>query len=216
MKYHCTSRNWPGNFKNISAIEKVSLVTGSVIKKKEQEEYKTERDDGDGVMAFSDSDSENDSVNLGQPLDALRKLVRDDKLKQRGLDARSSTKFRREQIPGRYVLHQLLMHGRMWEKQPIWGSENGEVIVVDPFCGAGTSMMQAQRLGMHSIGIDIDPMAQTLYHGTSTTNPAKGGTYERMLKAPQFEWVSTSPYTTYTPRHATHHDMFAIVKVLCH
>ena len=38
--------------------------------------------------------------------------------------------------------------------------ENG--LVLDPFCGSGTTLMVAQRLGKRSIGVDINPNSLTL------------------------------------------------------
>lgn len=32
-------------------------------------------------------------------------------------------------------------------------------LILDPFCGSGTMMVEAARLGRHSLGIDIDPLA---------------------------------------------------------
>lgn len=34
-----------------------------------------------------------------------------------------------------------------------------DTAVLDPFCGSGTTLMEAQRAGLHSIGIDLNPIA---------------------------------------------------------
>ena len=171
------------------AHEKVTLSGGAILNKTSREEYKAERDTGELIFSDSDSGPEHDNA-VTTVHTNLRKIARQEKLAQRNDDVKSATKFRREQICGRFVLHQLRMHGRMWDSQPVWGSENGEVLVVDPFCGAGTSLMQAHTLAMDAIGLDIDPMAQTLYHGTSTSKQKKGGTFERLIASPHFEWVT--------------------------
>jgi DNA modification methylase len=35
-------------------------------------------------------------------------------------------------------------------------------VVLDPFCGSGTTLVEARRLGRHSLGTDFSPMAQLL------------------------------------------------------
>jgi len=45
---------------------------------------------------------------------------------------------------------------------PRWGIKfdgSGELLVIDPFCGSGTSNLEALLLGHASIGFDIDPLA---------------------------------------------------------
>src|SRR5437868_3518887 len=32
-------------------------------------------------------------------------------------------------------------------------------VVLDPFCGAGTTLVEAQRLGIESVGVDLNPIA---------------------------------------------------------
>jgi len=39
-----------------------------------------------------------------------------------------------------------------------FGVESGETIL-DPFCGTGTTLIECKKLGIHSIGIEINPMA---------------------------------------------------------
>jgi DNA modification methylase len=46
-------------------------------------------------------------------------------------------------------------------------SQSGE-IVLDPFCGCGTTMVEAKLLGRNSIGVDINPIA-TLVSRVKTT-----------------------------------------------
>ena len=36
---------------------------------------------------------------------------------------------------------------------------NKEAVVLDPFCGSGTTLLEAQRAGFESVGIDLNPIA---------------------------------------------------------
>ncbi len=44
----------------------------------------------------------------------------------------------------------------------ITASSNPGDVVLDPFCGCGTAIVAAQRLGRHWLGIDVTPIATTL------------------------------------------------------
>jgi site-specific DNA-methyltransferase (cytosine-N4-specific) len=53
-------------------------------------------------------------------------------------------------------------------------------MILDPFCGSGTTVVEAMRLGLHSVGIDQNPMARFIA-GTKVAVMAEGGralTYE--------------------------------------
>ncbi len=58
------------------------------------------------------------------------------------------------------------------------GEENDKW-VLDPFCGSGTTLVEAKLLGVNSYGVDIDPMAtlltkvKTTYHEKSELESAK-------------------------------------------
>ena len=175
---------WGKGFKNLPQNEKVTL---SWLSRKARRQYIDGRDTGLKNADVSESECSDDEEYMKN----LKKSSSNARKKQKATDTAASQRFRREQIGGRYVLNQLLMHGRAWEDQPLFGSENGSTVVVDPFCGAATTLMQAHRLGMQSIGIDVDPMAQTLFHGYAATL-AKAGTYEKMLTLTHFDWVSAS------------------------
>ena len=42
------------------------------------------------------------------------------------------------------------------------GNGFGDIRVLDPFCGGGVMLLEAQRLGAHSIGFDVEPVAAAI------------------------------------------------------
>ena len=42
-------------------------------------------------------------------------------------------------------------------------------IVLDPFCGSGTALVEANMLGMHALGVDINPMSPLLVRAKTET-----------------------------------------------
>lgn len=49
----------------------------------------------------------------------------------------------------------------------LYGRSGG--VLLDPFCGSGTSLVEARLAGMHAIGIDLNPFAVFLAK-TKTTD----------------------------------------------
>lgn len=45
--------------------------------------------------------------------------------------------------------------------------------VFDPFCGSGTTLLEAQRLGMSSVGVDLNPIACLLSRVKTAPEPAR-------------------------------------------
>lgn len=57
-------------------------------------------------------------------------------------------------------------------------------VLVDPFCGSGTSLVEGVRLGMHAVGVDRSPMAVFLASGKAKALAAPGdGTLRQMFSA---------------------------------
>lgn len=71
-------------------------------------------------------------------------------IKNRGL-TKLTHKFHR--YPGKFI-----PHVPRWAINKYLGNKNGRVL--DPFCGSGTTLVEANLLGKNAIGIDIDPIAQ--------------------------------------------------------
>ena len=64
-------------------------------------------------------------------------------------------------------------------------SQPGET-VLDPFCGSGTTLVEARLLGRHSMGIDFSPMARLLTRVKTT--PLKRAAIEESVQAAMGRW----------------------------
>lgn len=62
-------------------------------------------------------------------------------------------KFHR--YPGKFI-----PHVPRWAIKRYLGEPTPNSVVVDPFCGSGTTLAEASSLGVRSIGIDVDPIAR--------------------------------------------------------
>ena len=60
-----------------------------------------------------------------------------------------SKKIRPQQLPLPMLRHLIQMFGR-------WSENQAPLIIVDPFCGTGSTNMAAAQQGCYSIGLDID------------------------------------------------------------
>ena len=68
-----------------------------------------------------------------------------------------------------------------------------DIRVLDPFCGGGVMLLEAQRLGAHSIGFDVEPVAAaiSLFQATLNTLPDLSGQLEELEKKIR---VELAPY----------------------
>ncbi len=73
-------------------------------------------------------------------------------IKNGGLTA-GTHKFHR--YPGKFIPHVPRWAIKRYLSEPVPTS-----VVVDPFCGSGTTLAEAAALGIRSIGIDVDPIAR--------------------------------------------------------
>ena len=51
-------------------------------------------------------------------------------------------------------------------------------IVIDPFCGSGVVLLEAQKLGIHAIGIDVNPTARAI--SSFLTHPVKADEFKNL------------------------------------
>ena len=56
-----------------------------------------------------------------------------------------------------------------------YGTPNGWVL--DPYCGTGTSLVEASMFGMNGVGCDINPLVRLI--ATAKTTPISLGALER-------------------------------------
>lgn len=73
-------------------------------------------------------------------------------IRNAGLTA-NTHKFHR--YPGKFI-----PHIPRWAIQRYLGDEAPRKIILDPFCGSGTTLVEASTYGVKSFGIDVDPIAR--------------------------------------------------------
>ena len=170
LKYHTSSKAWPGRFAQIPAVERVKQPTKKKKKKKtegEEEELEVEDDDDEAKGAEEEKSAQEteESIIAGAEEDE----------KARG------KLFRREQIPSRYLIDMLLRYGRAWDTMPSFqGAAAKRVVVIDPFCGSCSTARAAWATDCSFIGVDIDPVAKTLFQGDADAAP-RTSTWAKMV-----------------------------------
>lgn len=74
----------------------------------------------------------------------------------------------------RYLTHKFHKYaGKFIPELPRWALENyslkgQETLVLDPFVGSGTTLVEASLLGVNAIGLDVDPLARLIAKVKST------------------------------------------------
>lgn len=64
-----------------------------------------------------------------------------------------------------------------------------DVTVLDPFCGGGSTLVEAQRLGLHAAGSDLNPVAVLISKAIAELVPAAAGQGPYAAKSDQFNWA---------------------------
>jgi hypothetical protein len=197
LVYHSTSKVWAGKFKHVPLDEIVSMATIS----KDDKAHTVD----DYLRAHAPAEVEGDEDDGGDEEKVPDKVMLE---LQRTVEMKNSKKFRPEQIASRYLVDLLLIYGKAWAVPPSRVSNPySGTTVVDPFCGAGSTFIAAHLLDLPFIGMDIDPLANHLFHGSSNKKLAEAGTYEKIKasKKLQYEKVHETQYlikhilSMYTP-----------------
>ncbi len=184
IKYWSTSNVWPGNFGSIPQSEAVPLTR---LPRMEQLEIKQQRK----LPVDKHGDNEGDDEDEGDADDE-----EDEEMQAASaVHTKANERFRPEQVPVRFLVDMLLIYGRAWKDAPkLPGTNgvpgtNGEVVVVDPFCGSSSAAMAAQLLDCQFIGLDNDRNAQIAFHGYGNMKKEQQGTYQKMLVEPKLQKV---------------------------
>jgi hypothetical protein len=198
LSYHATSKTWSGAFAQISSKERVKKP----VKKKRKK--KTPGMDPEDEDAFEDRAEAADDAE-DQP-----KQDDEDSIVAGAEDVEISTGklFRREQVQVRYLVDMLHRYGRAWDRQPSFlGNPAPRVVVIDPFCGSCSTARAAWATDCQFIGMDIDPMAKHLFHGsTEDAKSMKTSTWAKMVakiddypKVHSWNHCSLHSYAHHTP-----------------
>jgi hypothetical protein len=174
LSYHATSKTWSGAFAQIPSKERVKKPV-----KKQRKKKKAGWDP-------EDEDAFEEPADVGKD-DAEEQPKQDDEdsIVAGAEDVEISTGklFRREQVQVRYLVDMLHRYGRAWDRQPSFlGNPAPRVVVIDPFCGSCSTARAAWATDCQFIGMDIDPMAKHLFHGsTEDAKSMKTSTWAKMV-----------------------------------
>jgi putative DNA methylase len=84
------------------------------------------------------------------------------------------------------------------EARRVIGEAGGRPTVFDPFCGGGSALIEAQRLGLEAVGSDLNPVAVLIARAISQLVPGVAGhlpLHQEMARIPE---VSGGPFDDLT------------------